>query len=301
MIQLRSIQYLVVLSEYLNYARAAEKLRITQSALSRSIQALEKQSGTRLVDRDRSGVALTPQGRLIVEEARVLLANAADLERLIAHSADGQAGRLRFGMAPMPARALLGTVLSERLERTPQVVHDVIVRDTDALWSRLLSGDIEFFVSQDGLITDASAVRTELLGHFPLSLIVRPGHPLLHGDGHGVRYPLLRSSWLGVPLPPSIEGLAQGAPQVIEDYGALAAITASTDAIWFSSSHAVRDALQAGTLCALPEPADLAPREVRVVIYTLNRRSQSPLMRSFKDSLRRHARALGRLRIAAPG
>ncbi|MBB5685354.1 LysR family transcriptional regulator [Sphingobium boeckii] len=289
---MRSLRYLLALSERLHFARAAEDLGISQSALSRSLQALEKQLGMRLFDRDRAGVSVTPQGRRVIERASHLIAEVSDLERHFVLSAKGEAGHICFGMGPMPSRALLSGVLSERLKTAPEVTNEVVVRDVEALWSLLLANEIEFFVSQDGLLPDASQARVELLGNFPLSLIVREDHPLLRGPCEGQTFPIVRSSWAGLPLPPEIERYARGPSHVIEDYGSLAAITKSTDAIWFSSRYAVTDELWAGSLRELPRASDTVQREIRMVVYSLARRSQSPLARALKQALRQRVTAL---------
>lgn len=292
MLELRSLRYLFALSRRLSYARAAEDLGISQSALSRSIQSLEGQLGMRLFDRDRAGVTLTPQGRLVVDRAAVLLADADDLERQFLLSAHAQAGRIRFGMVSLLARALLSGVLSERLTAAPDVTNEVVVRDVEALWALLVAGEIEFFVGQEGQVPDSPPARVETLGQFPLSLIVRAGHPLLDGECPDATFPVIRSSWAGLPLPPEIQHRVRGAPNVIEDFGSLAAITASTDAIWFSSTYAVTEELGAGHLRELPQPKYMQPLEVRMVMYTLERRSQSPLARSIKQSMRRQMKVL---------
>ncbi|HEX7872826.1 MAG TPA: LysR family transcriptional regulator [Sphingobium sp.] len=289
MLELRHLRNLTALAQRLNYARAAEDLGITQPTLSRSIQALERQLGVRLFDRDRSGVTLTPQGRMVAERAGFLLADADDLERQSQLSAAGEAGRIRFGMAPMPARALLPRLLSTRLKAAPDVANEVVVRDVQALWGLLTTGDIEFFVSQDGLLQDVSQARVDMLGHFPISLIVRAGHPLLAGDDPAARFPLLRSSWAGLPLPTEIRDNVRGAPNVVEDFGTLAAVTASSDAIWFSSPFAVTEELAEGRLCELP---GTQRQEVRVVMYTLARRSLSPLAQSLKKAIRNHIKTM---------
>ena len=293
MLQLRSLNHLVVLSRRLNYARAAEDLGISQSALSRSIQALERQFAIRLFDRDRAGVSLTPQGRQVVERAGVLLADADDMEHQLVRDASGEAGHIRFGMAPMPARALLSVAVAERLRLSPDVTNEVVVRDVTALWSLLVAGEIEFFVSQDGLVPNSSQARVEMLGHFPLNLIVRAGHPLLQGGADPqTLYPVVRSSWAGVPLPAEVQRMVRGDANVIEDFGTLAAITAATDAIWFSSSYAVANELTEGILRELPPRDGATPQEVRVVMYSLARRSQSFMAKAFKAAFRRHVAAL---------
>lgn len=292
MLQLRSLNHLVTLARRLSFARAAEDLGISQSALSRSIQALEEQLGMRLFDRDRAGVGLTPQGRMAVERATVLLAEAEDLERQLVLSAEAASGRIRFGMAPMPARALLPAALSARLRDAPEVVNEVVVRDADALWSLLVAGEIEFFVTNEGFNFDHPPPRIETLGHFPISLIVRAGHPLLSGDCPGEKFPVVRSSWTGLPLPTDIQERMRGTANVIEDFGALAAITATSDAIWFSSTYAVTEELRAGTLCELPRPEPDYPKGVRVMMYSLERRSPSPIARSLKQALQHQIKLL---------
>lgn len=105
-------------------------------------------------------------------------------------------------------------------------------------------------------------------------------------------FPVVRSSWTGLPLPAEIEGRVRGAPNVIEDFGSLAAITAATDAIWFSSPYAATEELRAGQLRELPRPTHVPPLEVRMVVYTLERRSQSPLARLITQALRRQIKVL---------
>lgn len=101
MIELRRLRYLVTLAMRLSYARAAEDIGITQSALSRAIQSLEREMGMRLFDRDQSGVSLTEEGQRVVEKAEGLLANAKDFEHQVKMTSRRLEGRIRFGMTPV--------------------------------------------------------------------------------------------------------------------------------------------------------------------------------------------------------
>ena len=291
MLQLRSLHYLTALASRLNFARAADDLGISQSALSRSIQNLEQELGLRLFDRDRSGVALTPQGKFAVERAAVLLADAEHLERQLTLSANADAGRVRFGMSPMPAHILLPALIAARLSEAPTVINEVVVRDGNALWSLLVAGDIEFFVVNEGFHFDLPPPRIEALGQFPISLIVRAGHPLLVAPHRSAKFPVVRSSWTGLPLPAGLQDRILSV-NVIEDFGSLAAVTAASDAIWFTSPYAVSAELQAGRLCELPSGEAPPRREVQMLMYTLERRSQSPWTRSLKHLLRQQIKLL---------
>jgi DNA-binding transcriptional LysR family regulator len=300
MIDLRSLRHLVALARRLSYVRAAEDLGITQPTLTRSIQALERQLQARLFDRDRGQVSLTPQGRETADRAAILLADAEALEASAKASGRGESGRIRFGLAPMPASALLPVVLADRLARTPQVINEVVVRDVEALWAMLVSGEIEFFVSPNPPLHELSQVRAEVLGTFPLSLIVRAGHPLLAGQTGGP-YPLLRSSWTGISIPDGITPHVLTRPNVIEDFGALGRLTETTDAIWLAAAYAIPEQIAAGSLVELLR----APLDVDIVAYSLRRRTRSPLalstIKAFEAQVRELDRRGNRLAPARPG
>jgi DNA-binding transcriptional LysR family regulator len=292
MMDLRKLRHLVVLGKTLNYVRAAEALSITQPTLSRSIQALERELKVQLFDRNRGGVCLTPQGRSIAERATTLLAEAEDLENHARLGAAGEGGRIRFGMAPMPAHALLANVLADRVRGAPKVTNEVVVRDVEPLWEMLVDGEIEFFVSAGLPRHDLTLARTEPLGEFPLSLIVRAGHPLLGTRGRGARgaggegakYPLYRSSWAGLSIPDEADGLVWGPANIVEDFATLVQLTAATDVIWIASAYGIDAEIRAGRLVELMR----GRQHIEVKIYTLARRSQSALAKSIIATLRHH-------------
>ena len=75
-IDLRRCRHVLALDLHRNFARAAESLGLTQPALTRSLQALEKSIGARLFDRDRARVEPTPVGQRLIERARLLVNQA---------------------------------------------------------------------------------------------------------------------------------------------------------------------------------------------------------------------------------
>jgi DNA-binding transcriptional LysR family regulator len=288
MIELRSLRHVVVLARTLSFSRGAEELGISQPALTRSIQAIERQLEMRLFDRDRGGVALTPAGRRFAERALQLISDAEAFERDMLLTARGQGGRVRFGVAPLPARALLSGALANRLQAAPDLGNDVVVRNAEALWPLLAAGELEFFVAGDGQLPEDLPVRTEVLGYFPVSLIVRDGHPLLSGREAGATCPILMSSRHGEAstLLVSLRTRVRGVIHVIEDFNALAALVKSTDAVWITTPYGVIDELRAGSLRELDSNGHPERREYRIIAYGLERRAQSPAAARFKTSLR---------------
>lgn len=103
----RRLEYFRVLAEDGNFSRAAERLHISQPALSQQIQRLEAEVGAPLVDRTSRPVALTEVGRRLLERSTVLLDQVRSIEQLAIAAGRGEAGSLRIGVIPL---ALLGPV-----------------------------------------------------------------------------------------------------------------------------------------------------------------------------------------------
>lgn len=101
---MRHLRALVAVADELNFTRAAERLHLTQQALSGQIRQLEQRVGTRLVDRDPRHVALTHAGRALYEQARPLLAGAQHAVAA-ARAAGDETAALTIGyIAPLTRR-----------------------------------------------------------------------------------------------------------------------------------------------------------------------------------------------------
>jgi DNA-binding transcriptional LysR family regulator len=298
MIELRRLRYLVVLAKRLSYSRAAEDLGLSQSALTRAIQSLERDVGMRLFDRDRAAVSLTEQGRWVVEKAEALLVSATDFDHQLGAASKGAEGRTRFGLTALPASAFLPTALAGRLSAIPAYAHEVIVRDVETLWLQLAMSEIEFMVcsgwSSAWPIPNGLPVRVESLGHLPISLIVRHAHPLT-GAGHpGRKFPMLVSSSSSTsgPMISRLRDSLAASVQVIEDFRVLASLVRDTDAIWLTSSFAVAEELASSRFRELPLPPELEPRSFELSMYSLVRRSQSPAALQLGQAFRQRIREL---------
>ena len=104
---IKQLRYLVALSDQLNFTRAAETCFVTQSTLSSGLKELEDVLGTRLVERDRQTVLMTPIGIEVATRARAILAAAQDLVEIAAGSRAPLSGLLRLGVIPTIAPFLL--------------------------------------------------------------------------------------------------------------------------------------------------------------------------------------------------
>jgi DNA-binding transcriptional LysR family regulator len=96
--ELRQLRAFVTLADCLNFTEAAQKLFITQPALSKQIHALEETLGGLLFTRNRRGAELTPLGKELHEQTRTLVLQADQLKRHAQRVLKGQSGKLAIGI-----------------------------------------------------------------------------------------------------------------------------------------------------------------------------------------------------------
>jgi DNA-binding transcriptional LysR family regulator len=120
-VEMRHLRALLALAEDLNFTRAAERLHLTQQALSGQIRQLEQRVGTRLVERDSRRVELTDAGRTLCEHARPLLAGA-EHAIVATRAAAAQTRRLTVGyIAPFTRRLVAPAFLEGFSAARPEV------------------------------------------------------------------------------------------------------------------------------------------------------------------------------------
>ncbi|MDP9073973.1 MAG: LysR substrate-binding domain-containing protein [Actinomycetota bacterium] len=95
--ELRHLQYFLVLAEERNFSRAASRLRIAQPSLSQQIRQLEAELDAQLFDRAVRPIRLTNAGQVLMADAYSLLSDAEATSREVRRAALGQVGRLRIG------------------------------------------------------------------------------------------------------------------------------------------------------------------------------------------------------------
>jgi DNA-binding transcriptional LysR family regulator len=119
--ELRHLRYFTALAETLNFRRAAENLRLAQPSLSTQVKALEDELGVRLFERTTRAVSLTHAGRVFLDEARAVLAAAAQAEQRARQAEHGLVGTLRLGVIAPAANAWLAGVLRKFRQQFPGV------------------------------------------------------------------------------------------------------------------------------------------------------------------------------------
>ncbi|MCD6671438.1 MAG: LysR family transcriptional regulator [Burkholderiaceae bacterium] len=176
--ELRLLRYFVAVAEELHLARAAGRLGIDQSPLSRAMRDLEQAVGVALFDRSqRQTTRLTWAGQVLLVECRRVLATLDQAIQATKSAAQGYQSYLRIAICDSLAQPRIATLLARSREEEPELE----IRVFELPFSQQLKGlhtdllDMGFALSgsvNDGLV--AEPVWTD-----PLSVIVPARHPLL--------------------------------------------------------------------------------------------------------------------------
>jgi DNA-binding transcriptional LysR family regulator len=175
---LRLIEQTLVLGETGNFARAAERLGITQPTLTRNIATLEVNLGVRLFDRGRGGAVPTVFGQAVIDRGASLLRDASALQAELHALAGMETGQLNIAAGPYAAEDLVGPAVARLVNLRPGLRVRVTVVAPDEIQREVLSGRHE--IGLGGV--ESQTVHDELsivpLRERRLYLACRAGHPL---------------------------------------------------------------------------------------------------------------------------
>jgi LysR family transcriptional regulator, benzoate and cis,cis-muconate-responsive activator of ben and cat genes len=148
--ELRQLRYFVAVAETGNISRAAQKIFLTQPALSRQIKALEEEIGQCLLERQAHSIRLTPAGEALLREARELLRHAEQVLETV--RATGKGVRLRVGYAPSLASGLLSAAVENFSQVHPGARIELFDLSTAEMCAGLQNDtlDVAVTVGQDG-------------------------------------------------------------------------------------------------------------------------------------------------------
>src|SRR5256885_16371368 len=118
MLDVRRMRVLREVATQGSFSAAAEALSYTQSAVSQQIAALEREAGTKLVERSARGIRLTDAGEALVRHTEAVLANLAEAEAELEALAGVRGGRVRLAAVP-PAGSAVGPPADRQLPSRP--------------------------------------------------------------------------------------------------------------------------------------------------------------------------------------
>lgn len=264
-VQLRHLRCLVAVAQERNLARAAERLALSQPAISKTLAELESLAGQRLVDRGRHGARLTEAGQDLLAHALRVLEAVGEAGQSMTGGLPARSARLRLGALSSVAPAWLPQALAAFFQGQPQVQVTLNTGPNAQLLDELRAGTLDLVL---GRMTDPqlmSGLSFELLQSDPLVLVTRPGHPLATAAVPAVHavldFPLVVYSEGTIPRHTtesflSAWGLKLPAARRLDtlDVAVARLVVRDTDAVWFTPLGAAADDIARGALSRLAIP-----------------------------------------------
>lgn len=142
--QLRTLELFCSVAEFRSFSRAAVEHDVTQSAVSQSIQQLEESLGTRLLDRSRRPLTLTPAGELYLAGVQKLVRGYQRLEQDVRSLGGRVAGRLTVGAIYSIGSTYMPAAREEFRQRQPDVQVRFEYGSSDSVARMVESGEVDF-------------------------------------------------------------------------------------------------------------------------------------------------------------
>lgn len=177
MITLRQLQCFAALAETLHFRRAAEKVHLTQPAVSAQIAHLEDHLGVLLVERTRRTVLLTPVGRAVAERARDVLRDVGELEAVARQAQRPLSGTLRVGVLRTLGAYLLPHILPAMRDTYPDLSLYMREEPRTRLLDDLAHGDLDMVLLASAPKDDAHLTVLPMFDE-PLWMALPLGHRL---------------------------------------------------------------------------------------------------------------------------
>jgi DNA-binding transcriptional LysR family regulator len=265
---LDQLRVFIAVAERGHVTRAAEELRISQSAASAAIAALEARYRTKLFDRVGRGIELTETGRLFLREARAVLDQASQARSVLEDLGGFINGTVSIAASHTTASYWLPKRLATFHAANPEVRFNVVIRNTTEVEAACVDGEVNF-----GLVegpTQHPAIVRLPVDHDHLMLVVAANQsPPFDKKG---KLDLRAVTWIlreaGSGTRRGLEDLASREGLTLDDldiFLVLSGNEAIREAVeaglgtTIISEHVVASAISAGLLRAYP--IDLPPRD----------------------------------------
>ncbi|MFF3023838.1 LysR family transcriptional regulator [Gottfriedia sp. NPDC057948] len=175
--ELRELEYFVAICEELHFTRAAEKLGISQPALSRQMRALEDRLGVRLFDRLGKKIAITDAGEILKEESEKIFSNLQFIYEQIGELQKLKRGKLIIGVMSEELSQLASKVFLELHRKHPNV--QLKITQSDNIEDMVIQNEVDLALTMP--------LENEQLTNIPLYnvefyLAVPFNHPLAEKD-----------------------------------------------------------------------------------------------------------------------
>ena len=221
MVKINQLQNALALETHGNFYRAATAQNISQPALTRSIQQLEKSMGVVLFNRNSDGVVPTEFGKILLVRARTIVSESERLQQEMNQLQDFDAGHLNVSFGVYPAELSGCRAIGELIRLHPNLSCRVNVHEWRFIIQQVIENKIDLGVAEISTLKhDDATLASEPLGQHDAVFFCRKGHPLL-GHSKVSKADLDMFPLAAVNLPPRVVKLFPGLTTVSKSTGDL--------------------------------------------------------------------------------
>jgi DNA-binding transcriptional LysR family regulator len=195
----RQLQAFLAIVDCGSLGRAADRVHLTQPALSRLVRTMEERLGVRLFERVSTGMALTDAGEAFLPHARHLVAELTHATHLMEEMRGLRRGAIRLGAVSSVTSSFLPAAIHMLQSFEPGLLVQIVEADTDALLARLLKREVDLAIAADATLSGVLRVATvDFHDHF--TIVGRQNHPMSRGGQIAVG-DLKRARWVLQAMP----------------------------------------------------------------------------------------------------
>ena len=267
----RRLSYFACILEEGSITPAAQRLRLSQPALTKAMKLLEDELGVVLFERSMAGIAPTTYGEALYSRAKAILSEIRSAEEEIA-TLRGMAGeRFRIGALPTLTASVVAKAVNEVSRRFPDLQIRVQEGTTQSLFRAMRRRELDLCLVYAGNVVSEHGFETHVIFQDQLNVVASSQHPLVRRSSIqvvelepypwcaavGGNWPLvermLRSAGLDPPQPRVDPG---GAVQFLK------ALVGASEYLSVLPSHAITGELARGELVVLPVEGISLQREI---------------------------------------
>jgi len=192
---IRHLRLVDAIAQEGNLVRAAQRLNMTQSAVTKALQEVEVLIGVALFKRTNRGTVPTSYGENLASHARIVISQLRHAGRDLADLRDGLGGRVAIGTLLSATVSLLPLAITKVLEARPNIKVKIVEGTNDTLMPLLRIGELDFVIGRLPEYRERTGILQEILTDDNAQVVVREGHPLIGRASLSLRE-LVQWSWI---------------------------------------------------------------------------------------------------------
>lgn len=289
----RQLVHLAAVVDTGSLSLAAEKLGLSQPALSKSLSLLEQRVGARLLQRNKSGSTPTALGRMLAVQGETIISSERRAETQVENWNRAAIGNLVIGAPPTIAAYLMPSVIADFLASRPHVTVRLEVSPSAGLIEKLVTNRMDMYVGVSRPTERLDGVGTVPIYRDELSVFARDDHPIFNAPTVGV-HDLTRYRWTAPLQDTFFRGLLDvtlnnaGLPHIdiaLETFSFDLQVGLLRQTSFIAMLPRKFGAQHAGLRQIKDVEADLPGRKFTVAVLRREALEASPLAKAFIDSL----------------